>query len=278
MSGGFKRLNKETPEFLRRSVNVEYRSVRTREHLAHYQQSAHQPLENEKSLFGSTSLGSLPTSCSFTKSTASRKYTLRSKPQDSKHSLISKQQVLYSSFSSSGRGGSSPWWHNALSSSWWCHYPAGTKSSLRSLTSSSQNSNWQAGTQRGGMEQGTGGRKAKLGQQVDKKLANRPGAVQSHLFSRSHCPGGFLEIAGASVKEEEDFLSLTEGHILLGFVFVPKKQWGNWVPTLPHHFPKNTLRVVESFSEINLSVTIGISIHMAEDCQRYFNKYVIVKV
>lgn len=41
MSGGFKRLNKETPEFLRRSVNVEYRSVRAREHLAHYQQSAY---------------------------------------------------------------------------------------------------------------------------------------------------------------------------------------------------------------------------------------------
>lgn len=93
---------------------------------------------------------------------------------------------------------------------------------IKHLTSSLLKSNWQAEMQRGGVEQGTEGRTAKLGQQVNKKLANRPGAVQSHLFSRSHCPGGFLEIAGASVKEEEDFPSLTEGHMLLGFVFVSK--------------------------------------------------------
>lgn len=127
------------------------------------------------------------------------------------------------------------------------------------------------------MEQGTEGRKAKLGQQVDKKLANRPGAVQSHLFSRSHCPGGFLEIAGAFVKEEEDFPSLTEGHMLLGFVFVPKSNGETECPPFLIISLK-ILCVVESFGEINLTVTVGISIHMAEDCQRYFNKYVILKI
>lgn len=91
-SRGLNRLNKKTPKFLRRPESVESRSVRARKRVARCQQSAQQPLEKKKTPFCSTSLGSLPTSLLLTNSTVSRTYTLWSKPWDSKHGLISKQQ------------------------------------------------------------------------------------------------------------------------------------------------------------------------------------------